>query len=162
MEIETETRIDFDYRQTLREIFDLMDFGRVSGSVKKWTVIAERLSFYAGKSPPWGWRYAQSVAAGTGKIHQPMKDAITKLAASMDGMSPVQAMASPRSNIMAIDDDFLDGTVVEGKTKICAYCGGKFCPVVPWAKYHQVCAPMAYKLQAKLKREAARKARSDD
>lgn len=108
-----------------------------------YTDMARRLSRIAGKSPAWGWRYVQSVAAGTVEPSKKFAKAVDTLAITFDGM-PVQFAQATPVTVYAETGTIAEGSLVMAGSIRCATpsCSVMFVPNVPWRKHCPVCRPI--------------------
>ena len=132
---------------TLRELLTLLDEILKHADHKDlYTDMAARLSKIAKKDPAWGWRYVQSVAAGTVEPSKKFARAVDTLAVSMDGIPVPFAKSSPVT-VYAETGTIQEGALVMAGSRRCATpsCTVMFVPNVPWRKHCPVCRPMVRK-----------------
>lgn len=112
------------------------------GKISVYRDMARRLSQIARKTPPWGWKYIESVLHGTVQPSARLWRAAQLLAASLDGsdarisgMQAVQVYADP-GTVAA-------NAVVLAPSRHCAdpSCRVQFVPVVPNQRYCPIHRP---------------------
>jgi hypothetical protein len=130
-------------QDTLRELLTLLDaLLKHADHQDLYGDMAERLSKIAGKSPAWGWRYVQSVSAGTVQPSKAFSKAVEALAVTFDGIPVPFAKSSPVT-VYAETGTIADGSLVMSASRRCASpnCTVVFVPNVPWRKLCPVCSP---------------------
>lgn len=132
---------------TLRELLTLLD-GILQHADHKdlYTDMTNRLSKIARKEPAWGWRYVQSVAAGTVEPSKKFAKAVDALAVTFDGI-PVSFANSSPVTVYAETGTVTEGSLVMAGSRRCATpsCTVMFVPNVPWRRHCPVCRPQKSK-----------------
>lgn len=107
--------------------------------VQRYQDVARRLSGIVHKSPAWGWRYIQSVAAGTVEPSAKLTQAADLLLAEFDGLPAWIGITEPVT-IYAFPGDVKPGSIAKTKSKPCARpgCAVWFLPASPRQRY---CCP---------------------
>ena len=106
------------------------------GTVKFYEMLAVKLSGAIGRKKAWTWRYVQGVEKGTIQASRDFERAVAAVGMALDG-APVELRGTVVVEVFAEPGAVLAGSLILGKTQICAWpgCGVKFVPRVPWQKY---------------------------
>lgn len=140
----SENRIStMSIKDTLAELLTLLDtILKHSDHKDLYEDMAGRLSKIAGKDPAWGWRYVQSVQAGTVEPSKKFAKAVETLAVTFDGIPVPFAKSSPVT-VYAETGTIADGSLVMSASRRCANptCTVTFVPNVPWRKLCPMCSP---------------------
>jgi hypothetical protein len=108
--------------------------------VKFYEMLAVKLSGAIGGprkgKKAWTWRYVQGVEKGTIQASRDFERAVRAVGMALDG-APVEMRGTVAVEVFAEPGAVLAGSLILGKTQICAWpgCGVKFVPRVPWQKY---------------------------
>lgn len=124
-------------RQALLLIIDSFgDLRDELGTKKFYTMLAVKLSGSIGRKKAWTWRYAQGVMKGTIQPSVDFGRAVLAVGMALDG-APVETQGTEAVEVFADPGSVLPGSLILGKTQICAWpgCKVKFVPRVPWQKY---------------------------
>ena len=124
-------------RRLLSEIVEYQDDLRQRlGKVKFYTHLGVQLSRLAGHKPAWTWRYVQGVHSGTLEPSEAFALAVQAYGATLDD-APAMVTYTVQVTVLARPGALIDGTLVLGEAKPCAWpgCPVVFVPRVPWQKY---------------------------
>ena len=106
------------------------------GTVRFYEMLAVKLCGAIGRKKVWTWRYVQGVEKGSIQASREFERAVVAVGMALDG-APVETRGTVAVGVFAEPGAVLEGSLILGKTQICAWpgCGVKFVPRVPWQKY---------------------------
>lgn len=134
---------EFEKKTTIVSLKELLEvFDSHTGKVAAYTELAWRLSEVVHRSPPWSWRYVQSIEKGTVGISEKFWRAVSLLSGQVDGL-PSTIANTELVKIYALPGTVRENSLIMAASRKCATpsCTVVFVPNVPWRTHCPVCRP---------------------